>query len=197
MPTDDAASRTIVPRELPVELVPLADLRDHPDNTKAHHPTAVQESIERFGWHGVIVVERGTNYIVAGHDRAKSLRRMGETLGPVWWVDQEDDPDEQVARLMADNRTTELSGHAPARLADVLSRLRAAGRLKGTGYTGDDVDQAIAKATPGPAGRIVDQDGDDYAEQYGVIVICRDEAHQRAVYEQLQGEGLRCRVVAT
>ena len=36
-----------------------------------------------------------------------------------------------------------------------------------------------------------------YREQYGVIVLCDDEAHHRQVYEQLLAQGHRCKVVAT
>ena len=33
--------------------------------------------------------------------------------------------------------------------------------------------------------------------KFGVIVICKDEAEQQAVYEQLKADGLTCRVVVT
>lgn len=36
-----------------------------------------------------------------------------------------------------------------------------------------------------------------YKEQFGVIVICRDEAHHRKVYEELKGLGYTCKVVRT
>lgn len=36
-----------------------------------------------------------------------------------------------------------------------------------------------------------------YREQYGVIVICRDERHQRRVYEALKSDGHAVRVVTT
>ena len=38
---------------------------------------------------------------------------------------------------------------------------------------------------------------DLYREQYGVIVICEDEADQAVVYERLRDQGLNCRVVVT
>lgn len=34
-----------------------------------------------------------------------------------------------------------------------------------------------------------------YREQFGVIVICKDEADQRRVYEQLLAKGFTLRVV--
>jgi hypothetical protein len=34
-----------------------------------------------------------------------------------------------------------------------------------------------------------------YQPQYGIIVICQDEAHQKAVYEALQAAGYTLKVV--
>lgn len=36
-----------------------------------------------------------------------------------------------------------------------------------------------------------------YREQFGVIVLCADEAEHRVVYERLIAQGFRCRVVRT
>ena len=36
-----------------------------------------------------------------------------------------------------------------------------------------------------------------YKEQFGVIVICKDEAHQQEVFESLAGSGYEVRVVVT
>jgi len=35
----------------------------------------------------------------------------------------------------------------------------------------------------------------NYRQQYGVIVICMDEAEQEAVYERLRSEGFKCKIV--
>ena len=37
----------------------------------------------------------------------------------------------------------------------------------------------------------------NYKEQYGVIVMCNDEAEQQEVYERLYSEGYQCKVVTT
>ena len=37
----------------------------------------------------------------------------------------------------------------------------------------------------------------NYKEQYGVIVICKDEAEQKEVYERLYSDGYECKVVTT
>ena len=36
-----------------------------------------------------------------------------------------------------------------------------------------------------------------YREQYGVIVICKDERHQKRVYEALLKQGYKLKVVVT
>lgn len=37
--------------------------------------------------------------------------------------------------------------------------------------------------------------GFKYKPQFGVIVVCKDEAEHRAVYERLRAEGYKCKVV--
>ncbi len=36
-----------------------------------------------------------------------------------------------------------------------------------------------------------------YREQYGVIVLCDDEKHQKAIYDNLALQGLKLKVVVT
>lgn len=39
------------------------------------------------------------------------------------------------------------------------------------------------------------RNGFKYQQQYGVIVVCRDERHQEQVYTRLRARGLKCKVV--
>jgi hypothetical protein len=48
-----------------------------------------------------------------------------------------------------------------------------------------------------PRNRATGRPGHNYRSQYGVIVICRDERHQRSVYESLAAKGLKVKVVVT
>lgn len=45
--------------------------------------------------------------------------------------------------------------------------------------------------TPGP------ETETPYKSQFGVIVICKDEADQKAVFESLSSQGMQCKVVVT
>ncbi|WP_417292014.1 hypothetical protein [Desulfovibrio porci] len=47
------------------------------------------------------------------------------------------------------------------------------------------------KATPKPLGA----NGFKYREQFGVIVVCKDEAEHKAAYERLKAQGYKCKVV--
>lgn len=51
--------------------------------------------------------------------------------------------------------------------------------------------QTIEKTSPGAPG------DSRYKEQYGVIVMCADEANQKEIYERLRDEGYNCKVVTT
>ena len=53
--------------------------------------------------------------------------------------------------------------------------------------------KAQSKSTVTPA----DLAKNGYREQYGVIVICKGEAHQKEVYENFIKQGHKCRVVVT
>lgn len=50
------------------------------------------------------------------------------------------------------------------------------------------------RATQSPR-KLLGANGFKYKERFGVIVLCRDEAEHRAVYERLKAEGYKCKVV--
>lgn len=45
------------------------------------------------------------------------------------------------------------------------------------------------------APKMLGDNGFKYREQFGVIVICKDEAEHKVVYEQLKAQGYKCKVV--
>lgn len=53
------------------------------------------------------------------------------------------------------------------------------------------------KLPPLPEGSPGKPKGVRYKEQFGVIVICRDEIHHQAVYETLTAQGYKCKAVRT
>ena len=63
----------------------------------------------------------------------------------------------------------------------------------------DDLLESVKPASPANGAEDVSgEDGDDmeYSEQYGVIVLCKDERDQERTYQRLVDEGYECKVVA-
>ena len=56
--------------------------------------------------------------------------------------------------------------------------------------------QTQAAASRTPARKVPGRNGYRYKPQWAVVVVCRDEAHQAAVYTRMQRQGYKLRVVS-
>src|SRR5690606_23334754 len=65
----------------------------------------LQRSVEEFGFTNPILVQRGTNMIIAGHQRLKAAKAAGLTEVPVVYLDMDDTT--AKAYTIADNRLAE------------------------------------------------------------------------------------------
>ena len=61
----------------------------------------------------------------------------------------------------------------------------------------DALEDLLPAAEPEPQERPSDGGAGNYAEQYGVIVVCTSESHQQQVYEDLVAAGHNVKVVVT
>lgn len=100
--------------------------------------------------------------------------------------------EQRRAYALAHNRTAELSGWDFAIRDEELARI-AELDMSQFGFT----DEALKKAVGGDDDEIPDRPVFNYREQYGVIVMCKDEADQEDIYNRLTEEGYDCKVVAT
>jgi hypothetical protein len=117
-------------------------------NPRRHNMPALRQSIERFGFRNVIVVNQRTNTIEAGHGRAQAAIDLGIEAVPVLFVD--DDDATAAAYAIADNRQTEIGGWDEKALVPLLQELQAQGdaALVGIGYTDDDIAALLRRVTP-------------------------------------------------
>ena len=72
------------PSDLPVTVLPLADLTPYPKNPRHITPAAVNavaESLQQFGWQQPIVIDP-KKVIVAGHTRCQAALQLGWTHAP-------------------------------------------------------------------------------------------------------------------
>jgi hypothetical protein len=144
---------------------------------------------------GVLIAGNKTaeRAVDVGLDDAIIVQTDGKQVVIVQRTDLDINTPEGRALAYADNRVGELdlSWNAEQLLADMNAEMLPAGLFN------DDELAALL-------GQLVETDPvagfsaeDHYKEQYGVIVICTNEAEQETVYNRLKGEGLNCRVVVT
>ena len=171
--------------------VKAAELKPHPRNWRTHPKVqrdALRGVLAEVGYADALVARElpdASLQLIDGHLRAETTPEMEV---PVLVVDLND---EETAKLLA---TLDPLGAMAEADRDVLAELVAEvetenesvrvlleGMLGGPGSSGDG---PAAEQLP-PEKRIVDT--------YQVVVDCRDEDHQREVYERLSGEGLSCR----
>lgn len=154
----------------------------------------VAESIRRYGFKVPIVID-SEGVIIAGHTRYKAAQELG--LQSVPCIVAEDLSPEQVkAFRLADNKVAEAATWDVELLNAELLELSGT-EMEMFGF--EDVELDDGSGMPG------DETGDEtdttpgftYHEQYGVIVMCEDEAAQEATYNKLIAEGYECRVVTT
>jgi hypothetical protein len=120
------------------DLIPIDDVRQHPDNPNNGDVEAVMESMTINGVYGRVLVQRSTGYIIAGNTRYAALLGLGADQIPVEYADYNDE--ESIRVLLADNRTNRLGRDDPALLKPLFDRMLATDRgLFGTGWDADAI----------------------------------------------------------
>lgn len=188
-------------KELPwpadqVERRSVASLVPYARNARTHSEEQVKQiaaSIKEWGWTTpVLIDEEGT--IIAGHGRVMAAHRLKVPEVPVMvargWSDAQ-----KRAYALADNKLPLNAGWDNDLLKLELGELQALNfDLSLTGFSPSELPHLSSAA--GTVG-IESPPASNYNEQYGVIVVCRDEDHQRAVYEDLRAAGHSVKVVVT
>jgi len=121
-------------------MVPIGDLKAHPDNPRKGDIAAIRASIEANGFYGAVVAQRKTGYILVGSHRWMAAQEAGVEQVPCLWLDVDDERAKRI--LLADNRTSDLGSYDDAMLADLLSSL--GGDLAATGYDDEALDELLA-----------------------------------------------------
>lgn len=168
----------------------VADLKPYGKNPRKNDDAVqyVAESIRQFGWKVPIVIDRN-NEIVCGHTRWKAAKKL--KLDSVPCVVADDLTEEQIrAYRLADNRVAEKAEWDLALLDTELAEIET---IDMTLLGFDDKEE-----TPQEGGASVNTSNTSfsYQEQYGVIVMCKNEQEQEAIFNRLTEEGYECKVVA-
>jgi ParB-like chromosome segregation protein Spo0J len=173
-------------------LIPYANnARKHSDEQVAQ----IAASIREFGFNNPVLID-ADNGIIAGHGRVMAARKLGMTLVPCIRLRHLSEA-QRRAYILADNRLAETGGGWDEELLRVeLAGLTEDGEIDPTlaGWSQEEIERMLG-AEPGEEEDQGDAPGSDFAEQYAVTVICKDERHQQDIYEKLTAEGLTCKVV--
>lgn len=203
-----ASAHTRAP--LAVSYRPLDSLVPYAKNARTHSEAQVgklQASLAEYGWTNPIAV--ADNGIIAGHGRllaAVALRERGVAIPGL--ADAATAPVIDLSHLTAkqrrayvllDNRLALDAGWDDEVLLGELTDLRLDGfDLDLTGFGADELGKMLGVRSdpliPSVSGELPPP---NYHEQYGVIVICKDTAHQEATYNDLKAQGFNLRVVTT
>ncbi len=139
------AEKTDTVPSLTIRRVPIDSLHPDPANARAHPEAnldAIAASLARFEQVEPVLVQAGTNRIVAGHGRIAAMRRLGWESCDV--VELPINDLDAASLAIALNRSGELATWDESALATILEGLRREDALDGVGFSSTDIDQLLA-----------------------------------------------------
>jgi len=110
--------------EMKIKTAKIEDLNPAPYNPRVHPEKAISRlkaSIERFGYTNPVLVQKGTNTIIAGHARVEAAKQAGLDEVPVIYLDFDDVT--AKAYNIADNRLAELTEWDFPKLKDLITEI--------------------------------------------------------------------------
>ena len=175
-------------QELKVEYLPIEDLKPYARNAKLHPAEQIEQikkSIQQFGMNDPIAIWKDGE-IIEGHGRLIACTELGIDKVPVIRLDDLTDEQRRAYGLVHNKLTMNSDFDVDLLETELDSILDIDMEQFGFG-----VDAVIDNAPVSEGGGNF-----NYAEQYGVIVMCSGEKEQEKIYNDLTAEGYKCRVVA-
>ena len=178
--------------------VKASRLRPHPNNWRVH-PKSQQDALRgilaEVGYADALLARElpdGTLQLIDGHLRAETTP---EAEVPVLILDLDET---EAAKLLALHDPLAAAAQADN---DVLAELLDSVETENEAIRGL-LDQMLTGPELPPDGQAEDPGGVpsgppevDVPEAFQVVVECRDEDQQRAVYQQMTDEGFKCRLL--
>lgn len=180
----------------------IDQLKEYPNNPRSHSEAQVAklaDSIAGLGWGRPIVIDEDRQ-VLGGHGcllAAQRLMEEGRTIRG--WPDPTQVPvrqmldlndDEKRAYIIADNRLGEDSTWDENRLIRELQGFEDHELRALTGFDENDIARMLGVPDEGSGGAA----GQVSVVQHVVTVECADEAEQEALFQELTGRGMTCKV---
>ena len=185
--------------QLTIRRVPLDSLHADPSNARLHddrNVAAITASLARFTQVEPLVVQAGTNRVIAGHGRLLAMRDLGWRECDI--VELAVDDLTAASLGIALNRSAELASWDEPTLGKLLRELQSAGAIEGVGFADAEIDELLAGledlnttelADPGPESlpeQPVTRDGDLWV--CGSHRIFCADSRDASGYERLLGD---------
>ncbi|CAB5220287.1 ParB/Sulfiredoxin [uncultured Caudovirales phage] len=134
----DKSGATKVEEGLVVERMAVDELRPWPDNPRIGDIGVITESLEANGQYRPLIVQKSTNYVIAGNHTLQAMQHLKWTHCDVTVIDV----DEQAAKriMLIDNRSQDIADYDYDILTEVLKTVDS---LVGTGYVQSELDALI------------------------------------------------------
>lgn len=178
----------------------INDLKEYENNPR-HNEAAVDkvvESIKEFGFKVPIIIDQN-NVIIAGHTRLKAARLLDIETVPCIIADDLS-PEQIKAFRLADNKVSEYATWDEDKLYTELMELKVINfDIESFGFDIKEINEPEENIESDfdEDEEINTESNFNYKEQYGVIVMCKNESEQEEVYNTLIELGYECKVVAT
>ena len=149
---------------------------------------SLKETPELFDARPVLVVPHGGKYIILGGNLRYEGARVNKEKEVPAIIFPEDTPIEKLKEVVIKDNGS-FGAWDYDELADKWDDLP----LTDWGVPAWETPEGESPITDEPSDKPYDF---NYQQQFGVIVTCKDELEQQAVYDRLTGEGFECRVVS-
>jgi ParB family chromosome partitioning protein len=169
----------------------VLELSNDPANARKHSARNIESimaSLRRFGQQKPIVID-SANIVRAGNGTLEAAKRLGwETIEAVKTTLKGSDA---IAFAIADNRTSELAEWDTDVLAAQLNGLLADDQelANAAGFTPEEIEAMLTDD------EINDESQVDLVSKWEIVVTCESEIDQQMVFNMLQKEGYKCRVL--
>ena len=134
---------TNIREEIQQYAVDINSVHAHPRNVRQGDIGAISTSLTAHGQYKPILVQRSTNFIIAGNHTWKAAQHLGWDKVAVQYLDIDDDKALRI--LLADNRATDLATYDEHALAQVLSEYARSYDMTGLLWDQDDLDDLLRR----------------------------------------------------
>lgn len=173
-----------------IQLVDIETLKPHPENCHNHSDEQIERLCELINYQGFrnpLIVQKGTNLIVAGHGRLMAAKKLDLKTVPVSYQEFENEA-QLYAYIVSDNA---IGKDTWASLdLDLINE-------KTKNFDDFNIDLlGIKKFEMGSVEDVNDKDYILDEEKFLIIIECADELNQSDLFDEFQKRELNCKLMS-